>query len=53
MTKRRFFGKPKNDFVGSLEHLGGKKLAQHGTEFSHKERQVRKHPTPGFRGKKA
>ena len=42
----------KNVFVGNLEHRGGKKLSQQGVEFSHKEREVRKHPTPGYRGKK-
>ena len=44
--------KPKNDFEGSLEHRGGKKLGQHGTEFFHKVREARKHPTRGYRGKK-
>ena len=39
-------------FIGSLEHRGGKKLSQHGVEFSHKIREVRKHPTAGFRGRK-
>jgi hypothetical protein len=42
----------KNVFVGSLEHRGGKKLSQQGTEFFHKMREVRKHPTGGYRGKK-
>jgi hypothetical protein len=51
MSKNRF-GKPKNDFVGSLEHHGGKKLSQQGTGFFHKIREARKRPTPGFRGQK-
>lgn len=38
--------------IEQLEHRGGKKLSQHGVEFSHKKMQVRKHPTSGFRGKK-
>ncbi len=42
----------KNAFLGNLEHRGGKKLSQHGVEFSHKEHEVRKHPPRGFRGKK-
>ena len=41
-----------NVFVGQLEHRGGKKLAQRDTEFFHKIREVRKHPTAGFRGRK-
>lgn len=45
-------GKPRNDLAGSLEHRGGKKLSQHGTEFFHKIHEARKRPTPGFRGKK-
>ena len=45
--------KPKKDvFVGNLEHRGGKKLSQMGTEFFHKTKEVRKHPTRGYRGKK-
>ncbi len=45
--------KPKKSvFVGSLEHRGGKKLSQQGTEFFHKVKEVRKHPTRGYRGKK-
>ncbi len=43
---------PKPIFFGQLEHRGGKKLAQPGTEFFHKEKEVRKHPTRGFRGRK-
>ena len=42
----------KNVFLGSLEHRGGKKLSQQGIEFCHKTKEVRKHPTRGFRGKK-
>jgi hypothetical protein len=42
----------KNTFLGRLEHRGGKKLSQQGVEFSHKVREVRKHPTAGYRGKK-
>ncbi len=45
--------KSKNSvFVGNLEHRGGKKLSQQGAEFFHKIREVRKHPTGGYRGKK-
>lgn len=51
MTKNRF-GKPKNDFIGSLEHRGGKKLSQAGVEFCHRLHEVRKRPTPSFRGRK-
>lgn len=43
---------PKDIFTGTLEHRGGKKLGQPGTEFFHKKHEVRKHPTGGFRGKK-
>jgi hypothetical protein len=42
----------KNGFTGSLEHRGGKKLSQHGVEFSPKKLEVRKHPTGGFPGRK-
>jgi predicted signal transduction protein with EAL and GGDEF domain len=45
----------KPEYVRSQEtlgHLGGKKLGQHGTEFSPKQRKGRRHPAPGFRGKK-
>ena len=41
-----------NVFTGQLEHRGGKKLAQLNTEFFHKKREVRKHATRGFRGRK-
>ena len=37
--------------IFQLEHRGGKKLGQQGTEFFHKTREVRKHPTGGFRGR--
>jgi hypothetical protein len=43
---------PNNVFTGNLEHRGGKKLGQLSTEFFHKKREVRKHPTRGFRGRK-
>jgi len=46
------YGKPPNAFVGSLEHRGGKKLSQQGTEFLHKIHEARKRSAPGFRGKK-
>lgn len=46
------YGKPQNAFVGSLEHRGGKRLSQRGTEFLHKIHEARKRPTPGFRGQK-
>jgi hypothetical protein len=36
MKKGKFIGKIASDFVGNLEHRGGKKLSQHGTEFFHK-----------------
>ncbi|MGH9680561.1 MAG: hypothetical protein ACRD4Y_11485 [Candidatus Acidiferrales bacterium] len=39
-------------FTGNLEHRAGKKLSQHGVEFSGKIREVRRHPTRGFRGRK-
>jgi len=52
MTKKNILTKPKGDFVGNLEHRGGKKLSQHGTEFFHKIRETRKHPSRGYRGKK-
>jgi hypothetical protein len=43
----------KNAFLGSLEHRGGTKLSQQGVGFSHQKQEVRKHPTGGFRGRKA
>jgi hypothetical protein len=51
MTKSRF-SKPKSDFVGNLEHHGGKKLSQRGVGFFHRLHEARKRPTPGFRGRK-
>jgi hypothetical protein len=51
MSKNKF-GKPHNAFFGSLEHHGSKKLSQQGAEFFHKIHEVRKRPTPGFRGEK-
>lgn len=42
----------KDVFVANLEHRGGEKLSQRGTEFFHKIREVHKHPTGGYRGKK-
>jgi hypothetical protein len=44
---------PKNVFTGDLEHRGGKKLGQPGTEFFHKKREVRRHPPRGLRGRKS
>jgi hypothetical protein len=41
----------KNAYTGNMEHRGGKKLSLQGVEFSHKIREVRKHPARGFRGK--
>jgi hypothetical protein len=43
---------PFNLNLGQLEHRRGKKLGQLSTEFFHKKREVRKHPTRGYRGKK-
>jgi hypothetical protein len=51
MSKNKY-GKPQSDFVGSLEHRGGKKLSQQGTDFLHNIHEARKRSTPGFRGKK-
>jgi len=45
------FGKPKSDFIGNLEHHGGR-LSQQGAEFFHKVHEARKRPTPWFRSKK-
>jgi hypothetical protein len=53
MKKGKFTGKIASDFVGNLEHRGGKKLSQHGTEFFHKIQETRKHPTRGYRGRKS
>jgi hypothetical protein len=52
MRKNTFPTKPRSDFTGGLEHRGGKKLAQHGVEFSHKIKETRKHPPGGYRGKR-
>ncbi len=43
---------PFSPVIGQLEHRGGKKLGQLNTEFFHEKREVRKHPTRGFRGRK-
>lgn len=51
MTKNTF-SKTRSDFVGNLEHHGGKKLSQQGAGLFHKLHEARKRPTPGFRGKK-
>jgi hypothetical protein len=45
-------GKPKIEFVGNLEHHGGKNLSQQGAEFFYNLHETRKRPTPGFRGRK-
>jgi len=37
--------------TAQLEHRGGKKLAQPGTEFFHKQKEVRKHRAAGARGR--
>jgi hypothetical protein len=37
---------------GSLEYRGAKKLSQQGTQFFHKTREVRKHPTGAYRARK-
>jgi hypothetical protein len=42
----------KKVFLGSLEHRGGKKLSQPGTEFFHKIKANRKPTMSGYRGKK-
>jgi len=39
----------KNAFLGNLDHLGGKKLMQHGAEESAKARESRKHSVGGGR----
>jgi len=51
MKNRAFPAVPKNA-AGSLEHRGGKKLSQHGTEFFHKVKETRRHPSRGYRGKR-
>jgi hypothetical protein len=40
----------KNAFLGSLDHLGGKKLMQHGAEESSRGKESRRHSVGG-RGK--
>jgi len=52
MAMKNFNPKPKSDFIGNVEHRGGKKLSQQGTEFSHKIKKTRKHPSGGYRGRK-
>jgi len=39
----------KNAFLGNLDHLGGKKLMQHGAEDSAKAKESRKHSVGGGR----
>jgi hypothetical protein len=39
----------KNAFLGNLDHLGGKKLMQHGAEDSSKAKESRKHSVGGGR----
>jgi hypothetical protein len=39
----------KNTFLGSLDHLGGKKLMQHGAEESSRRKESRKHSIGGRR----
>ena len=40
----------KNAFLGNLDHLGGKKLMQHGAEESSKSKESRKHSVGGKKG---
>ena len=40
----------KNAFLGNLDHLGGKKLMQHGAEESSKSKESRKHSVGGRKG---
>ncbi|MFZ0820298.1 MAG: hypothetical protein WAM91_09530 [Candidatus Acidiferrales bacterium] len=48
MKKTTYSGRQTRDIPTSgLDRLGGKKLSQHGTEFFHKIKEVRKHPTGG------
>jgi hypothetical protein len=42
-----------NASLAQMKHCGGKKLGQQGTEFFHKQREVRKHATGNFRSRKA
>jgi hypothetical protein len=39
----------KTAFLGNLDHLGGKKLMQHGAEDSAKSKESRKHQVGGGR----
>jgi hypothetical protein len=39
----------KTAFLGNLDHLGGKKLMQHGAEESSKSKESRKHSVGGGR----
>ena len=39
----------KNAFLGNLDHLGGKKLMQHGAEDSSRGKESRKHSVGGPR----
>ena len=41
----------KNAFLGNLDHLGGKKLMQHGAEESSRAKESRKHSVGGSRKK--
>ena len=41
----------KNAFLGNLDHLGGKKLMQHGAEESSRAKESRKHSVGGGRKK--
>jgi hypothetical protein len=43
MAKKKKSTKPQNAFLGKLDHLGGKKLMQHGAEESSRGKQARKH----------
>jgi hypothetical protein len=48
MPKKKSSKKPKKDaFLGNLDHLGGKKLMQHGAEVSSRDKQSRKHSVGG------
>jgi hypothetical protein len=44
--KNRFTQKPAGMVFG-VEHLGAKKFAEHGAEYLHRERAVRRHRTGG------
>jgi hypothetical protein len=48
MAKKPFSARKTRELSTSgLDRLGGKKLSQHGVEFSHKVKEVRKHATGG------